>query len=195
MEMATGARARLTAGACRWPVNALGPVRGAAARRLGYERRRAADRGWRHCGDCADRRHGAAAAAAVQPDRAGVLWPTCATPDSPGRRFRSASTSRGARCCRSSPVRCRTARRRVSVAPGQPRFPLTYLCVFALHTRLPAISALPRVAAGGDASRKPPAPCTRFGASGTAQGHGKVVNSGAVTSPMRAVRSVRRCTR
>ena len=35
MEMATGARARLTAGACRWPVNALGPVRGAAARLLG----------------------------------------------------------------------------------------------------------------------------------------------------------------
>jgi hypothetical protein len=27
------------------------------------------------------------------------------------------------------------------------------------------------------------------------QGHGKVVNSGAVTSPVRAVRSVRRCTR
>jgi hypothetical protein len=33
----------------------------------------------------------------------------------------------------------------------------------------------------------PPAPVIR-------QGHGKVVNSGGVTSPMRAVRSVRRCT-
>ena len=194
MEMATGARARLTAGACRWPVNALGPVRGAAARRLGYERRRAADRGWRHCGIV---RIGDTVRRPLRPFSLTVRAYPAHLRDAgfTGVRFRSASTIRGARCCRSSPVRCRTARRRVSVAPGQPRFPLTYLCVFALHTRLPAISALPRVAAGGDASRKPPAPCTRFGASGTAQGHGKVVNSGAVTSPVRAVRSVRRCTR
>jgi hypothetical protein len=43
---------------------------GAEARLLRYERRRAADRGWRHSGDRADREHGAAATAAVQLDRA-----------------------------------------------------------------------------------------------------------------------------
>jgi hypothetical protein len=48
---------------------------GAAARPLGYERRRAADRGWRHCGDRANRRHSGAAPAAVQPDRAAVPGP------------------------------------------------------------------------------------------------------------------------
>jgi hypothetical protein len=40
-------------------------------------------------------------------------------------------------------------------------------------------------------------PCAvalQFLAGVNTQGHGKVVNSGAVTSPMRAVRSVRRCT-
>src|SRR5438045_8964657 len=54
-------------------------IRGWRARLLRCERRRAADRGWRHPGDRADRGHGAAAAAAVQPDRAGV-------PGSPARR-------------------------------------------------------------------------------------------------------------
>jgi hypothetical protein len=34
-----------------------------------------------------------------------------------------------------------------------------------------------------------------FGIKDPVQGHGKVVNSGAVTSPVRAVGSVRRCTR
>jgi hypothetical protein len=39
-----------------------------------------------------------------------------------------------------------------------------------------------------------PAPPWPFVLHVTAQGHGKVVNSGAVTSPVREVRSVRRCT-
>ena len=38
-------------------------------------------------------------------------------------------------------------------------------------------------------------PLPRFQTGSKTQGHGKVVNSGAVTSPVRAVRSVRRCRR
>ena len=46
------------------------------------------------------------------------------------------------------PGEVRTARRRVSGGAGAASLPLTDLCVFALHARLPAISVLPRVAAG-----------------------------------------------
>ncbi len=60
-----------------WPAYVLS--RYGAAKLRWRERGRAADQGWRHPGDRADRGYGAAAAAAVQPDRASV-------PSSPSRR-------------------------------------------------------------------------------------------------------------
>jgi hypothetical protein len=49
-----------------WPANVVSRC-GAAARLLRCERRRAADRGWRHPGNRADRGHGAAAAGSADP--------------------------------------------------------------------------------------------------------------------------------
>jgi hypothetical protein len=81
-------------------------VRGALARLLRYERRRAADGDGVTQGRDRDtvRRPLRPFSLTVQ-----ASGSTCATPGSPAR-FRSASTSRGARCCRSSQVTCRATR-------------------------------------------------------------------------------------
>ena len=115
-------RARLTAGACRWPVNALGPVRGPRLGRWGMSG------GELLIGDGVTARIvriGDTVGRPLRPFSLTVLLYLAHLRDAgfTGAPLPFGVTSRGARCCGSSPVRCRTARRRVSGGAGAASLP------------------------------------------------------------------------